>query len=136
MNILLILNSKGDISKNKTFFNYKKAFYQLLFLYATYKTGFYMFLSHFFQLFSLPRFCVNLLVKVKGPLYDDSILMVAFSAYFRNSQYQNLHFFIPLLPFACVDDSNRLKLSKRRNSFCWFFFFFVNNFTKLISPKL
>lgn len=100
------------------------------------KLGFICFYPIFFNS-SLFRGSVltNLLLKVKGPLYDDSILMVAFSAYFRNSQYQNLHIFIPLLPFACVDDSNRLKLSKRRNSFCWVFFF-VNNFTKLISPKL
>lgn len=62
-----------------------------------------MFLSHFFQLLSLPRFSVNFLVKVKGPLYD-GILMVTFSAYLRNNQHQNLHIFIPLLPFACVDE--------------------------------
>lgn len=135
MNILLILNSKSTSLKIKTFFNYKKAFYQLLFLYVTYKTGFYMFLFHFFQLLSLLRFCVNFVVKVKGPLYDEGILMVTFSAYLRNNQHQNLHIFIPLLPFACVDESNRLKLSKRRS---WFFpqELYKADFTKALTKFL
>lgn len=47
-----------------------------------------------------------------------SISMVVFITYFRNSQHQNLHIFIPLLTFR-VDESNRLKLSKKRN--CFFF---------------
>lgn len=94
-----------------------------------------MFLSLFFQLLSLLRFCVNFLVKVKGPLYDDGVLMVTFSAHLRNNQHQNLHIFIPLLPFACVDESNRLKLSKRRS---WFFpqELYKADFTKALTKFL
>lgn len=59
---LLILNFKGDISKNKIF-NYIKAVYQFLFLYATYKTEIDMFCPIFFNS-SLLRFCVNPLDKL------------------------------------------------------------------------
>lgn len=52
MIILLILNFRSDISKNKTFSTTKKSTnLPTPVLYTTYKTGFYMFLSHFFQPF-------------------------------------------------------------------------------------
>ena len=52
-----------------------------------------------------------------------SILMVAFSAYFRNNQCQNLYILLFYCCFACVDESHRVQLSKID--------FFPNNFIKI-----
>lgn len=52
-----------------------------------------------------------------------SILMVAFSAYFRNNQCQNLYILLFYCCFACVDESHGVQLSKID--------FFPNNFLKI-----
>lgn len=41
-----------------------------------------------------------------------SILIVAFSAYFRNNQCQNLYILLFYCCFACVDESHGVQLSK------------------------
>lgn len=57
MIILLILNFRSDISKNKTFSTTKKAIYQLLFCIQHIKLGFICFYPIFFNLFPSKFLC-------------------------------------------------------------------------------